>query len=64
MMAATLKKKPAAPVETKNYKGFVAGVFSGIAKLSGSSFGYARRVHLEKSCCLANKTHIYSRPSL
>lgn len=23
------------PVEAKNYKGFVAGVFSGIAKLSG-----------------------------
>lgn len=23
------------PVEVKNYKGFVAGVFSGIAKLSG-----------------------------
>lgn len=30
--AATAKEKP---VEIKNYKGFVAGVFSGIAKLSG-----------------------------
>lgn len=41
-MAATLKEKPA-PVENKNYKGFVAGVFSGIAKLSGQSFWLARR---------------------
>lgn len=30
--AAKAKEKP---VEAKNYKGFVAGVFSGIAKLSG-----------------------------
>lgn len=30
--AAKIKEKP---VEAKNYKGFVAGVFSGIAKLSG-----------------------------
>lgn len=26
---------------TSNYKGFVAGVFSGIAKLSGTLFSYA-----------------------
>lgn len=41
MMAATLKEEPA-PIENKNYKGFVAGVFSGIAKLSGQSFFYIR----------------------
>ena len=35
-MAAELKQKPAA--ESKNYRGFVAGIFSGIAKLSGTSF--------------------------
>lgn len=36
-MAAAIQEKPArAPAtENKNYKGFVAGVFSGIAKLSG-----------------------------
>lgn len=36
-MAAVVKEMPAcAPVqENKNYRGFVAGVFSGIAKLSG-----------------------------
>lgn len=36
-MAAILKEKPA-PVESKNYKGFVAGVFSGIAKLTGTCY--------------------------
>jgi solute carrier family 25 carnitine/acylcarnitine transporter 20/29 len=32
---------PAAPLkkDNKNYKGFVAGVFSGIAKLSGTATG-------------------------
>lgn len=40
-MAAVLKEK-AAPVENKNYKGFVAGVFSGIAKLSGQSLWMKR----------------------
>lgn len=33
-MAEAVKSKEK-PVEVKNYKGFVAGVFSGIAKLSG-----------------------------
>lgn len=33
-MAAAVKTQEK-HVETKNYKGFVAGVFSGIAKLSG-----------------------------
>lgn len=33
-MAEAVKAKEK-PVEAKNYKGFVAGVFSGIAKLSG-----------------------------
>lgn len=33
-MAAAVKTKET-PIEAKNYKGFVAGVFSGIAKLSG-----------------------------
>lgn len=33
-MAEAFKAKEK-PVEAKNYKGFVAGVFSGIAKLSG-----------------------------
>lgn len=33
-MAEAVKTKEK-PVEIKNYKGFVAGVFSGIAKLSG-----------------------------
>ncbi|KAK7951618.1 uncharacterized protein PG986_007346 [Apiospora aurea] len=33
-MAAELKQKPAEASKPKNYKGFVAGVFSGIAKLS------------------------------
>jgi uncharacterized membrane protein YfcA len=39
-MAADLKhkQKPAEASPTKNYKGFVAGVFSGIAKLSGTCF--------------------------
>lgn len=37
-MAADLKQKPAEASQTKNYKGFVAGVFSGIAKLSGERF--------------------------
>lgn len=32
-MAADQKQKPAEA--SKNYKGFVAGVFSGIAKLTG-----------------------------
>ena len=32
-MAADQKQKPA----SKNYKGFVAGIFSGIAKLTGAS---------------------------
>lgn len=36
-MAAELKQKPAEASKPKNYKGFVAGVFSGIAKLSGTS---------------------------
>lgn len=35
-MAAAVKEKPA---ETKNYRGFVAGVFSGIAKLTGKQKG-------------------------
>lgn len=35
-MAADLKQKPADASQSKNYKGFVAGVFSGIAKLSGT----------------------------
>lgn len=37
-MAAELKQKPAeaSKPKNKNYKGFVAGVFSGIAKLSGT----------------------------
>jgi hypothetical protein len=34
-MAADLKQKPAEASQSKNYKGFVAGVFSGVAKLSG-----------------------------
>lgn len=37
-MAADLKQKPAeASQGSQNYKGFVAGVFSGVAKLSGKS---------------------------
>lgn len=35
MAMATAAKTKEKPVEAKNYKGFVAGVFSGIAKLSG-----------------------------
>lgn len=31
-MAAAVKEKP---VDAKNYNGFVGGIFSGIAKLSG-----------------------------
>jgi hypothetical protein len=31
----------AAPPKAKNYKGFVAGVFSGIAKLAGEFVGVA-----------------------
>ena len=34
-MAADTKQKPNEASEPKNYKGFVAGVFSGVAKLSG-----------------------------
>lgn len=34
-MAADTKQKPNEASQPKNYKGFVAGVFSGIAKLSG-----------------------------
>lgn len=34
--ATALKK------DNKNYKGFVAGVFSGIAKLSGTALGLLR----------------------
>ena len=34
-MAADTKQKPNEAGQPKNYKGFVAGVFSGIAKLSG-----------------------------
>lgn len=48
-MAADMQTQPSAPAAApepsqpqakanKSYKGFVAGVFSGIAKLSGSSF--------------------------
>lgn len=33
-MSVEVQEKPA-KAETKNYKGFVGGVFSGIAKLSG-----------------------------
>lgn len=36
-MAAVVKEKSIPVQETKNYKGFVAGVFSGIAKLSGET---------------------------
>jgi len=31
------------PAKTKNYKGFVAGIFSGIAKLSGAFYTVQRR---------------------
>jgi hypothetical protein len=36
-MATELKQKPTEASKNQNYKGFVAGVFSGIAKLSGTS---------------------------
>lgn len=40
-MAADLKQKPAeASQGSQNYKGFVAGVFSGVAKLSGKSVAF------------------------
>ena len=35
MATAEVKEKPPAAEAVKNYKGFVAGVFSGISKLSG-----------------------------
>lgn len=35
-MAADTKPRPNEGSQPKNYKGFVAGVFSGIAKLSGA----------------------------
>lgn len=44
-MAASVKeeKKPiTSSSDTKNYRGFVAGVFSGIAKLSGKKYHCAR----------------------
>lgn len=50
-MAAIVKEKPVA-VESKNYKGFVAGVFSGIAKLTGTSFSCWS---CKKSCCITNR---------
>ena len=34
---ALIQRKPEQVPRHKNYKGFVAGVFSGIAKLSGNS---------------------------
>lgn len=49
-MAAIVKEKPA-PVESKNYKGFVAGVFSGIAKLTGTSVSFRS---CKKSCYTRN----------
>ena len=40
LQKATVSSAPAPPIVTSknDYKGFVAGVFSGIAKLSGESF--------------------------
>ena len=46
-MAADTKQKPNEASQHKNYKGFVAGVFSGIAKLSGMYLLYkARKLRL------------------
>lgn len=55
-MAAIVKEKPVA-VESKNYKGFVAGVFSGIAKLTGTSFSIY--IYLQKSCCPTNERKMF-----
>lgn len=59
-MAALVKEKPVA-VESKNYKGFVAGVFSGIAKLTGTSFLF--RAAKSPAARLTDAQHS-SRPSI
>lgn len=76
MAAAILKAKPAhiehqqlsverrnASLEHKNYQGFVAGVFSGVAKLS-SQCSAVEEIETDLESCHANICCSYSRPPL